>query len=109
MQPLARRRQAVTGRRHQVISVSLPREIVERTNRLIPKARRSRVIAGVLTTFLDSVERGRVAERYRTYYAKRSPRQAREDQDILKDWRFADDQAWRILEREESRGLRTRY
>ena len=89
-----------------MISVSLPREVVERTNRLIPKSRRSRVIADVLTAFLDSVERRRVAEQYRAYYAKRSRRQAREDQDILKDWRFADEDAWRILEREESRGVR---
>jgi metal-responsive CopG/Arc/MetJ family transcriptional regulator len=48
----------VAGResaRHEVISVSLPRDLVRRANQAIPKSRRSRVIAAALEAFLDSV------------------------------------------------------
>lgn len=91
-------------RRYEIVSVSLPSELVKRANALIPKTRRSRVIAGVLTSFLDAIERGRVAEEYRAYYAQRTPREAKEDRDLLAEWQVSDDEAWQILEREESRG-----
>ena len=38
---------------YEVVSVSLPRDLVKRANALIPKTQRSRVIANVLTAFLD--------------------------------------------------------
>jgi metal-responsive CopG/Arc/MetJ family transcriptional regulator len=62
---------------HEVVSVSLPRDLVKRANALIPKTRRSRVITSMLTAFLDSVERKKLAR-----------------------------EAWAILEKEETRGRR---
>ena len=94
-----------TGARHyEVISVSLPRELVKRANVLIPRTRRSRVIGQVLTSFLDAIERTRVEQEYRTYYAQRSPREAQEERDLLADWVLSDQEAWAILEKEESSG-----
>jgi metal-responsive CopG/Arc/MetJ family transcriptional regulator len=93
-------------RRYEVVSVSLPRDLVERANALIPKSRRSRVITKVLTSYLDAVERRKVAEGYRAYYAKRSAREAKDQQDLLADWEVSDAEAWAILEDEEQRGRR---
>ena len=89
---------------YQVISVSLPRELVKRTHALIPKTRRSRVIAEVLSTFLDSVERKRLEREYAAYYAQRSAREAKEERDLLAEWALSDEKAWAILEKETSRG-----
>ena len=55
--------------RYEVISVSLPRDLVKRTNALIPKTRRSRVIAEVLSSFLASIERKLLEREYAAYYA----------------------------------------
>ena len=57
--------------RYEVISVSLPRGLIERANQVIPKTRRSRVLAAVLTRFLDSLSERKLAEEYRAYYAQR--------------------------------------
>jgi len=46
-------------RRYEIVSVSLPRDLVRRANALIPKARRSRVITRVLASYLDAIERAR--------------------------------------------------
>ena len=93
--------------RYEVVSISLPRELVKRANALIPKTRRSRVIASVLTSFLAAIERGRVAEEYRAYYAHRTAREVEEERDLLAGWRVSDGEAWAILEREEARGRRS--
>ena len=92
--------------RYQVVSVSLPRELVRRAKELIPRTRRSRVIAAVLTRFLDSVEHKQVAEEYAAYYARRSAREAREERAMLDEWKLSDDEAWAILDRENQRGRR---
>jgi len=93
-------------RRYEVVSVSLPRDLVERANALIPKSRRSRVITRVLTSYLDAVERRKVAESYRAYYVQRSSKETREERDLLTDWEMSDADAWAILEDEEKGGRR---
>jgi metal-responsive CopG/Arc/MetJ family transcriptional regulator len=93
-------------RRYEVVSVSLPRDLVKRANALIPKTRRSRVITRVLTSFLDALERGKVSEEYRAYYAQRAASEAKEERDLLTDWDVSDAEALSILEDEEKRGRR---
>ena len=94
-------------RRYEVVSVSLPRDLVKRANALIPKTRRSRVITRVLTSFLDAIERRRVAEEYRVYYAQRTAGESKEERDLLAEWEVSDAEAWAILEDEEKRGRRS--
>jgi metal-responsive CopG/Arc/MetJ family transcriptional regulator len=94
------------SQRYAVVSVSLPRDLVERTNALIPKTRRSRVIAEVLATFLDSVSRKKLERQYMAYYSHRSARDAQEERDLLAEWELSDEEAWAILEEEESSGRR---
>lgn len=91
---------------HEVVSVSLPRDLVKRANALIPKTRRSRVITNMLTAFLDSVERKKLERDYAAYYTQRSARESDEEQDLLADWKMSDEEAWAILEKEETRGRR---
>ncbi|MDH3445792.1 MAG: hypothetical protein OEN50_17850 [Deltaproteobacteria bacterium] len=96
-----------TGREeYDIVSVSLPRDLVKRANALIPKKRRSRVIANVLTAFLDSISRKRLEREYAAYYTSRSNRVAQEERDVLADWELSDEQAWAILEKEELSGRR---
>lgn len=96
-----------TGRgQHEVVSISLPRDLVKRANALIPKTRRSRVITNMLTAFLDSVERKKLEREYAAYYAQRSARESDEERDLLAEWKMSDDEAWAILEKEESSGRR---
>lgn len=92
--------------RYEVISVSLPRDLIERANQVIPKTRRSRVIAAVLTTFLDSTSRRKVAEGYASYYAKRPDREVEAERDLLAEWSLSDAEAWAILDKEGRRGRR---
>ena len=94
------------SQRYEVISVSLPRDLVARANALIPKTRRSRVITQVLGRFLDSIERKTLERDYMRYYARRSAREAQEERDLLAEWELSDTEAWAILEKEESRGRR---
>ncbi len=82
---------------YEVISVSLPRDVVERTNALIPKTRRSRVIAEVLSSFLDSIARKKLEREYTAYYTHRSAREAQEERDLLAEWELSDEEAWAIL------------
>jgi metal-responsive CopG/Arc/MetJ family transcriptional regulator len=93
-------------RQYEVVSVSLPRDLVKRANAVIPKARRSRIITNVLTAFLDSVARKQLERDYEKYYAQRSPREEKEERDILADWELSDEEAWAILEKEETSGRR---
>jgi metal-responsive CopG/Arc/MetJ family transcriptional regulator len=92
--------------RYEVISVSLPRDLVKRANAVIPKKRRSRVISQVLGTFLDAIERKRLAQKYAAYYARRAAREAQGERDLLAEWELSDTEAWAILGKEESRGRR---
>ncbi len=95
-----------TGREpYEIVSVSLPRDLVRRANALIPKKRRSRVIAAMLTSFLDSISRKQLEREYEAYYARRSAREAQEERDLLAEWELSDEEAWAILE-EESSGRR---
>jgi metal-responsive CopG/Arc/MetJ family transcriptional regulator len=89
-------------RQYEVVSVSLPRDLVRRANAVIPKARRSKVITSMLTTFLDSVERQRLEREYAAYYEKRPKRDEDEERELLNEWRLSDAEAWNILEKEES-------
>ena len=89
---------------YEVVSVSLPRDLVKRANVLIPKARRSRVIANVLTSFLDSISRKQLEREYMAYYTQRSAREAEEERDLLAEWELSDVEAWAILEKETLRG-----
>ena len=93
--------------RYEVVSVSLPRDLVKRANALIPKTRRSRVITEVLTSFLDSITRKKLEQEYLAYYSQRSDREAREERDLLAEWELSDEEAWAILEKEASSGRRT--
>jgi metal-responsive CopG/Arc/MetJ family transcriptional regulator len=93
-------------RRYEIVSVSLPRDLVKRANALIPKARRSRVITRVLTSYLDAIERRKVAEEYRVYYTERPEGEAKAERDLLDEWEVSDADAWAILEDEETRGRR---
>ena len=88
--------------RYEVISVSLPRDLVRRTNALIPKNRRSRVIAEVFSAFLDSIERKRLEREYVAYYTQRSAPEVQDERDLLAEWELSDEQAWTILGKEES-------
>ena len=92
------------GRQYEVISVSLPGDLVKRTNALIPKTRRSRVIGQVLTTFLDAIERKRLDREYASYYARRSAHEAQDERILLTEWEMSDEEAWAIPEKEESSG-----
>ena len=93
-------------RQYEVVSVSLPRELVQRANAVIPKARRSRVITHMLTSFLSAVERKQMERAYETYYSQRSGREAKEERDLLADWKITDDEAWAILEKDNPNGRR---
>jgi metal-responsive CopG/Arc/MetJ family transcriptional regulator len=86
---------------YQVVSVSLPRDLVKRANALIPKTRRSRVITNMLTSFLDSISRKQLEREYVRYYTQRSDREAEEERDLLVEWKLSDTEAWAILEKEE--------
>jgi metal-responsive CopG/Arc/MetJ family transcriptional regulator len=97
---------SVTRRQYEVVSVSLPRELVKRANAVIPKARRSRVITSMLTAFLDSVARKQLERDYAAYYSQRSEREAKEERELLGDWKLSDQEAWEILEAEEASGRR---
>lgn len=97
---------AATRRRYEVVSVSLPRDLVKRANAVIPKARRSRVITSMLTAFLDSVARKQLERDYAAYYNQRSDREAKEERELLSDWKLSDQEAWEILEAEEASGRR---
>jgi len=92
---------------HKVVSVSLPRDLVKRANALIPQTRRSRVITNMLTAFLDSVERKKLERDYAAYYTQRSARESEEERDLLAEWKMSDEEAWAILEKEETRGRRS--
>ena len=93
-------------RRYEVVSVSLPRDLVKRANAVIPKARRSRVITSMLTAFLDSVARKQLERDYAAYYSRRSEREAKEERELLSEWKLSDQEAWEILELEEASGRR---
>lgn len=94
-------------RQYEVVSVSLPRELVQRANAVIPKARRSKVITSMLTAFLDSVARKQLEREYADYYAGRSSREVDEEKELLAEWQLSDAEAWSILEKEEARGRDT--
>ena len=87
--------------RYQVVSVSLPRDLVKRADALVPKTRRSRVITNMLTSFLDSISRKQLEREYVRYYTQRSDREAEEERDLLVEWKLSDTEAWAILEKEE--------
>jgi metal-responsive CopG/Arc/MetJ family transcriptional regulator len=93
-------------RQYEVVSVSLPRDLVKRANAVIPKARRSRVITSMLTAFLDSVARKQLERDYEAYYNQRSDREAKEERELLSEWKLSDQEAWEILEAEEASGRR---
>ena len=93
-------------RQYEVVSVSLPRDLVKRANAVIPKARRSRVITSMLTAFLDSVARKQLERDYAAYYSRRSDREAKEERELLSEWKLSDQEAWEILEAEEASGRR---
>ena len=93
-------------RQYEVVSVSLPRDLVKRANAVIPKARRSRVITSMLSAFLDSVERKQRERDYAAYYNQRSDREAKEERELLSEWQLSDQEAWEILEAEEASGRR---
>jgi metal-responsive CopG/Arc/MetJ family transcriptional regulator len=95
-----------TRRQYEVVSVSLPRDLVKRANAVIPKARRSRVITSMLSAFLDSVERKQLERDYAAYYNQRSDREAKEERELLDEWQLSDQEAWEILEAEEASGRR---
>jgi metal-responsive CopG/Arc/MetJ family transcriptional regulator len=95
-----------TRRQYEVVSVSLPRDLVKRANAVIPKARRSRVITSMLSAFLDSVERRQLERDYATYYNQRSDREAKEERELLDQWQLSDQEAWEILEAEEASARR---
>jgi len=94
------------AQRYEVVSVSLPSDLVKRANALIPKTRRSRVITQVLSTFLDSIERKRLENEYVAYYTQRSAHEVQGERDLLAEWELSDEEAWAILEKEDSRGHR---
>ena len=85
---------AESGRESEVISVSLPRDLVARVNEIVPRTRRSRIIRDLLSSFVESVGRKRVADQYRGYYARRPPREAEEERGLLADWEISDAEAW---------------
>jgi metal-responsive CopG/Arc/MetJ family transcriptional regulator len=97
---------ATSGGKFEVVSVSLPRELVKRANAVIPKARRSRVITSILTTFLDSVARKQLERDYAAYYNRRSNREANEERELLSEWKLSDQEAGEILEAEEASSRR---
>ncbi len=92
---------------YEIISVSLPRDLVRRANDLIPRSRRSRVIAAVLESFLESIARRKVSEAYAAYYTNRSPAEAREERELLEEWKPSDAEAWALLDRETRPGRRS--
>jgi len=97
---------ATSRGQYEVVSVSLPRDLVKRANALIPKTRRSRIIANMLTTFLDAISRKQLEHEYEAYYTRRSAREAQDERNLLAEWELSDEEAWAILEKEESSGRR---
>lgn len=93
-------------RQYEVVSVSLPRDLVKRANAVIPKARRSRLITSMLTAFLDSVARKQLERDYADYYSRRSDREVKVERELLTEWKLSDQEAWEILEAEEASGRR---
>src|SRR5918993_2439006 len=93
-------------REYEVVSISLPRDLLKRANAVIPKARRSRVITDMLTSFLDSVSRKQLEKDYAEFYSQWSARDVQEERDLLAEWRLSDSDAWISSEKEESHGRR---
>jgi hypothetical protein len=60
----------------------------------------------MLTAFLDSVERKQLERDYAAFYAQRSAREGKEEHDLLAEWKISDEEAWALLEKEETRGRR---
>jgi hypothetical protein len=60
----------------------------------------------MLTAFLDSVERKQLEWDYAAYYNQRSEREAKEERELLSEWKLSDQEAWEILEAEEASGRR---
>ena len=98
---------AEPGRRYEVISVSLPRDLVARVNEIVPRTRRSAVIRALLSSLVESASRRRVAEDYAVYYARRPPGEVEGERSLLGEWEISDAEVWAMLDREESRGRRT--
>ena len=60
----------------------------------------------MLTAFLDSVARKQLERDYAAYYNQRSDREAKEERELLGEWKLSDQEAWEILEAEEASGRR---
>jgi hypothetical protein len=60
----------------------------------------------MLTSFLGSIERKQMDRAYEAYYSQRSGREAKEERDLLADWKLTDDEAWAILEKDDPNGRR---
>lgn len=54
-------------------------------------------------SYLEAIERRKVAEAYRADHAQRSARDAKTERDLLDEWQLSDAEAWAILEDEEKR------
>lgn len=80
---------AESGRPYEVISVSLPRDLVERVNEIVPKTRRSRIIRDLLSSFVESVSRKRVAAEYAAYYTRRTAGEVEEERSLLAEWEIS--------------------
>jgi hypothetical protein len=60
----------------------------------------------MLTAFLDSVARKQLECDYAAYYSRRSDREAKEERELLGEWKLTDQEAWDILQLEEANGRR---
>lgn len=60
----------------------------------------------MLTAFLDSVARKQLERDYAAYYSRRSDREAKEESELLSEWKLSDQEAWEILQMEEASGRR---
>jgi hypothetical protein len=60
----------------------------------------------MLTAFLDSVARKQLERDYAEYYNRRSDREAKEERELLSEWKLSDQEAWEIFEAEETSGRR---
>jgi hypothetical protein len=80
--------------------------LVERVNEIVSTTRGSRIIRDLLSSFVESAGRRRVAEEYAAYCARRTSGEVKAERDLLAEWEIGDAEVWALLDREESRGRR---
>ena len=71
-----------------MISITIPRQLIERANETIPVGKRSRIIAGLLSFYLAKKAQENREEQYKAFYSDLSVQ--KEIAEIEKDFEYSD-------------------